>query len=438
MKLIDRWILNRARNNPETRSILSSLATNFDEGFDDFDLDKPHEYVLTDAMLQSAWVNICVTLRAKNIQRPPYRIIKGSRPMENGPVADLFKFPNPQMSAASFWYQTSFWLDSEGEFFWWYGPDYKAGFPKQIFPINPRRVSYEKFSDTWFYDMPTPQGTKRTVLRPETFLHVWEPNPWNDIRGVPPIVCLAIELEQDIAINKQNLATVRNSTIPDGLIKTDQRLTPDQAKEIRDRWEQEHGRNKKNKKIAVLGSGAEFQALNPELLKFDSLRNVNRVAIATKYGIPLKVVNIEDSRTALSGKDSNEQYKALWSQTLIPHIHFLQAEIDAKFFQAFGLNTTKGEFDLSTIPELQEDDADLHKRLREDIKVGLVTINEARELLRMPKVPWGDEPGAVGGGKEPEEEEDEGSEGGGKSEEDKNDVSDPAPKKFMPFTRREA
>lgn len=396
MKLIDRFLVNRVRSNTETRSILSTLAGNFDESFTDIDLNKPSEYTLTDPMLQSAWVNICVTVRARNIQRPTYRIYKNERLVGNGPVFELFQSPNPDMSSASLWYRTSQWFDIEGEFFWWFGPKYKSGFPKEIYVIDPRLITYMRFEDAWYYNMPTQMGTERILLKKESFIHVWEPNPWTPYRGVAPVVAMAMELEQDIAVNKEHLSAVRNSAIPKGIIKTDQKLTQEQAREIRDRWGNEHGGNKKNEKIAVLGSGAEFQSINDDLIKYSNLKDVNKAVIITKYGIPLKVVNAEDSRTALSGKDSGEQYKALWSQTLIPHLHYLESEIDTKFFQFFGLKTMRGQFDLSEIPELQVDEADLHARMREDIKVGLITINEAREMLHRDPVAWGDNPGAVG------------------------------------------
>lgn len=398
MTLLERFIRFQARrvaNSRYGKSILTSLAANIDSGFSDFDLDNPSTYTLTDPALQSVWVNICVWLRAKNIQRTMFRIYKKEREIDNGPIYDLFSNPSLDFStsASAFWFNTSMWLDLEGEFFWWFGEKYSSGIPKELHVINPRSVTYEKFSQTWWYNQTLPNGqTQRIPLSPDEFIHVWEPNPWSPNRGVSPIAALAVELEQDIAVTKEHLHSVRNSAIPDGILKTEQRLTPDQAQELQDRYEREHGRNKKNKRIAVLGSNADFKPLNADLLKFMELKSVNRVAIATKYGIPLKVLNIEDSRTALSGKDSNEQYKALWSQTLIPHLKFLASEVRAKFFSRFGLLNLRGEFDTTDIPELQIDEADLHTRLREDIKVNLITINEAREMLHRDPVPWGDQP----------------------------------------------
>jgi HK97 family phage portal protein len=415
------------------KSILGTLAGNFTESFSDFDLEKPQRMQLTDPMLQSAWVNICVYLRARNIQRAPYRIMKGTRIIDSGPFYTLFNKPNPAMSAARLWFLTEMWFDINGEFFWWFGPDYLAGIPKELYVVNPNYVTHERTTDTWIYREVKNGQTTEFPLMPGTFIHIWEPNPWRSDGGVSPMVALALELEQDLAINKEHLAQVRNSAIPEGLIRTDQTLTPDKAREIRDLWEEEHGKNRKNAKIAVLGSGSHFVPLNQDLIKYSALKDVNKLTIATKYGIPAKVLNISNEKTALSGKDSNEQYKALWSQTLIPQLHFLEDEVAVNFFMMFGQEKIRGEFDISVIPELQEDDADLHKRLREDIQVDLITINEAREVLRRDPVEWGDTPWTELSSKQQPKDD-----AGDEPDKPAEDPDDEDGGKFFPFLRRKA
>jgi HK97 family phage portal protein len=440
MKLSERIMNARAKSimaSPYGRSILTNLAVNFKEGYDDFDLDNPTGYTLSDPALQSAWVNICVWMRARNLQRPTYRIYMNAREKLNGPIYDLFNASLADTSS-NLWFKTNMWWDLEGEFFWWWGPEYGSGLPKEIWVINPRKITYESYSGKWWYTRDIVGGsTERLELKPETFMHIMEPNPWSATRGIPPIACLAMELEQDIAINKEHLITVRNSTIPEGVLKTTQRISPDLATELSEEWERKHGRNKKNRtRIAVLGSGTEFQPLNPELLKFGALKDINKVAIITKYGLPLKALNAQSERTALSGKDSDEEYKGMWSQTFIPHLKFLQREINAKFFARFGLMSTRGEFDLTEIPELQEDEADLHKRLREDIKVDLITINEARkDFLHRDPLEWGDTPYTELNKKsepDPKEDGEDGEDGEGKPDPKKDDKK----VAFFPAIRR--
>jgi len=382
------------------RSILSTLGAKLTEGFTDFDIKDPRATKITDPMLQNKWVNISVSIRARNLSRPALKVYKGYKESTSGPLFSLFQSPNANMSMKAMIWLSSMWWDIEGEFFWWFGG--KAGFPKEIYVLSPRRMEYETYSKKWFF---TNDEGERIPMAPEEFFHCYEPNIWNPIRGVPPMAALAMELEQDWSVNKELIKALNASAIPQGILKTEQRITPAQADDIQLRWDQKYGRSKGDKRIAVLGQGTSFQALNEDLLKYTTISEDNRTAILTKYGIPLKVANATSEKTALSGKDSDEQYRALWSQTLIPVQKFWAGEIKTKFLNRFGLNTYSVDFDNTDIPELQEQEADLHKRLREDIAAGLLTPNEAREIIHYDAVENGD---TLRGGQAPEKPADQG------------------------------
>ena len=327
-------------------------------------------------MLQNNWANIAISIRARNLSRPTLRLYKKDREVTSGPAYDLITTPSPEMSMQRLIWLSSMWWDNEGEFFWWFGEE--KGFPKELICLSPRRMEYESYTKKWFF---TNDDGLRIPMDTSEFVHVYEPNIWNPLRGVPPLAAMAMELEQDWSVNRETLKSLNASAIPQGILKTEQRLTAAQAEELQARWDQKYGRSKGDKRIAVLGQGTSFQALNENLLKYFEVSERNKISILTKYGVPLKVANATTEKTALSGKDSNEQYKALWSQTLIPLGVYWANELRVKLLNRFGLNKMHFEFDYSEIPELQEDEADLHDRLRQDIKYGLLTPNEARELI---------------------------------------------------------
>jgi len=355
------------------------------DSYDDFDIKDPGKTKITDPMLQNKWVNIAVSIRSRNLARPDLKIYNKAKEVISGPIYELLTHPNPTLSTRALIWLSAMWWDIEGEFFWWFGG--KVGFPKEIHVLSPRRMEYDTYQKKWYF---MDDEGDRIPMAEEEFLHIYEPNIWNARRGVPPMVALAMELEQDWSVNRETLKSLNNSAIPQGVLKTDQRLTEAQAKDIQERWEQKYSRSNGDKRIAVIGQGTSFQALNENLLKYFEVSELNKVAILTKYGVPLKVANATTEKTALSGKDSNEQYKALWSETLIPVQKFWEGEIRTKFLYRFGLEKYTVKFDYTDIPELQEDEADLHKRLREDITAGLLTPNEAREIIHYDPRPEGD------------------------------------------------
>jgi len=200
-----------------------------------------------------------------------------------------------------------------------------------------------------------------------------------------------LELEQDYFANKANSTLLKNNAIPQGILKTEQTLRPEEADQLERRWESKYGATRAGRKIAVLGKGTNFEPLSftPEVVKLFELKRWNLYTILAKYGIPPRVANISDKSTALSGKDTAEQHSAFWKYTLIPLLRQFEQIVETQFFIRFGLEE-RGVFDLWDIPELQESEDSQSKRDIAEINAGLKTINDVlKERGKEPK-PWGD------------------------------------------------
>jgi HK97 family phage portal protein len=352
-----------------------------------------------DPYLFNAWVNIAVGILIRNIARADFVITRGGDEVHAGPLYDLFRRPNNTMSRYDLWKETAAWWNLEGEVFWWFGPEYAGGLPKELYVLNPRRLHHEEYGlgDTrrslssggrrWFYEA----ETERIPILADELIHFRDWNPWNPVRGLNPLLSLALELEQDYYANKANSQLLKNNAIPQGILKTDQTLRPEEAEQLERRWESKYGAVKAGRKIAVLGKGTSFEplAFTPEVVKLFELKRWNLYTILAKYGIPPRVANINDKSTSLSGKDTAEQHSAFWKYTLIPILRQFEQILESQFFTRFGLRET-GSFDLWDIPELQDSEDAQSKRDIAEINAGLKTINEVlRERGKEPK-PWGD------------------------------------------------
>jgi HK97 family phage portal protein len=343
-----------------------------------------------DHYLFNAWVNIAVNILARNIARADFVIKQGGDDVNSGPLHDLFKRPNPALSRFDLWKETAAWWHIEGEAFWWFGPDYAGGLPTELFILNPRKLHHEdhrKSGRRWFYH----DGLEMIPVLSDELIHFKDWNPWNPVRGVNPLAALALELEQDYYANKANSQLLKNNAIPQGLLKTEQTLRPEEADLLERRWESKYGAVKTGRKIAVLGKGTSFEPLTftPEVVKLFELKRWNLYTILAKYGIPPRVANISDKSTSLSGKDTAEQHSAFWKYTLIPTLKQFEQILESQFFMRFGLKE-RGVFDLWDIPELQESEDAQSSRDIAEINAGLKTINDVlKERGKEPK-PWGD------------------------------------------------
>jgi HK97 family phage portal protein len=347
----------------------------------------------------NAWVNIAVGILIRNIARARFTLMRGGNEVLSGPLYALFRRPNALLSRFDLWKETAAWWFLEGEAFWWFGPEYAGGIPKELFVLDPRRMRNEidgiqdgaGFSGCrnrrWFYQTDT---DIIPILQDElVFFRDW--NPWNAMRGINPLAGLALELEQDYYANKANSQLLKNNAVPQGILKTDQTIRPEEADALERRWESKYGSVRANRKIAVLGKGTTFEPLSftPEVVKLFELKRWNLYTILAKYGIPPRVANINDKTTALSGKDTGEQHAAFWKYTIIPLLKQFEDILETQFFVRLGLGD-EGIFDLRDIPELQESEDEQSRRDIAEINAGLKTINEVlRERGKEPK-PWGD------------------------------------------------
>jgi HK97 family phage portal protein len=352
-----------------------------------------------DSYLCNAWVHIAVNILIRNIARADFCVKKEGDDVTSGPLHELFRRPNHTLSRYDLWKETAAWWHIEGEAFWWFGPDYAGGLPKEIYILNPRKLQHEGAGieglenelqnkiRRWFYHA----GNERIPILQDELIHFKDWNPWNAVRGVNPLVSLALELEQDYYANKANSQLLKNNAIPQGILKTEQTLRPEEADQLERRWESKYGAVRAGRRIAVLGKGTSFEPLSftPEVVKLFELKRWNLYTILAKYGIPPRVANISDKSTSLSGKDTAEQHSAFWKYTLIPTLRQFEQILESQFFMRFGLQET-GVFDLWDIPELQDSEDAQSKRDIAEINAGLKTINDVlKERGKEPK-PWGD------------------------------------------------
>jgi HK97 family phage portal protein len=365
------------------------------EYFDIVTVDPRHG----DSYLYNAWVHIAVSILIRNIARADFVIKREGNDVKTGPLYDLFRRPNAALSRYDLWKETAAWWHIEGEAFWWFGPDYAGGLPRELYVLNPRKLQHEgevigdvknNFKNNTrrgFYH----SGTELIPIFPDELIHFRDWNPWNPVRGVNPLVSLALELEQDYYANKANSQLLKNNAIPQGVLKTDQTLRPEEADQLERRWEGKYGAVKAGRKIAVLGKGTSFEPLSftPEVVKLFELKRWNLYTILAKYGIPPRVANMNDKSTSLSGKDTAEQHSAFWKYTLIPILRQFEQILESQFFMRFGLKET-GVFDLWDIPELQDSEDAQSKRDIAEINAGLKTINDVLKERGKDTKPWGD------------------------------------------------
>lgn len=344
---------------------------------------------VTDAFKQVAWVNIAVSKIATNFARAPFTLSRNETPIVSGPVFNLFRDVNPYMSRFQLWEATVSWLETRGEAFWLFPPE-SVGFPAQIFIPNPSNMHERLGSDNnismWSFET----DDVKIPFLPDQLIHFKLWNPWNPYRGVNPLIALDVELGQDYLSGISNLNMIRNGSIPEGILSSEQRIDEADAKRIKETWLKNHRGAVNAHTVSVLGQGTTYQRIEgtPAEMEYFTQKKWSRETILAKYGVPAVLASITDSPASLSGDDTKEQLATFWNQTELPLMTLIEEKLETEFFARFHLDMV-GAFDLSQIPELQPDKEKELLAAREDVRAGIRTINEVRERRGQPPVPWG-------------------------------------------------
>ena len=377
------------RKKESQKNLRSFEDINNDTVADDFSVHE--KKTCTDPYLQHAWVSVCIDILTRNVARAEFEIKKDGKVEDSSDLAKLFRYPNRELSRFDLWKQTCAWWSLDGEAFWWFGEDYSCGIPKEFHVLNPRNmqhvVSNGKVSK-WVY---TESGSgKPIIILPDEIIHFKDWNPWNEFRGVSPLVSLGLEVEQDLLAARQNTGLLKEGGVPKGLLKTDQVLTENEAELLARTWDKKYGRGMKNR-VAVLGKGTEYQPLtfSPDVLKLYEMKQWNLYTLLAKYGIPPRVANMQDSKSSLSGTDTDSQHRAFWNFTLIPLLKNFEEVLEVQFFRKFKLSE-QGQFNLGNVPELQESEDAQSNRDIAEINAGLKTINDVLRTRGEKEKPWGD------------------------------------------------
>ena len=205
------------------------------------------------------------------------------------------------------------------------------------------------------------------------------------LRGETPIRAAAAAIAANEAISGHQAVFYDNMSRPSGVLQTDQKLTAEQTRELRDRWE-EMSRGLNSGRVPILSSGLTWRQMG---LSADDAQMVQAFRmsvedIARAFRVPLPLVNILEGATYTN----TEHLMRFW---LASGLGFLLEHIELAFDRLFGL--APGEYlEFDTDRLLRTDFAARMTALGEAVSKGVYAPNEARLKEDLPAVPGGDVP----------------------------------------------
>lgn len=205
-------------------------------------------------------------------------------------------------------------------------------------------------------------------------------------RGLGPIQAAAEDLSGAADLRDYASEWFDTGTVPNGILSSEQHLTAEQAKAMKDRWvESVSGREP-----AVMGHGLDYKPvlLSPKDAQFLESRQFTVTDIARLFGVPahlLHAVVEGGSMTYMSGQAADLSFTR-W--TLIQYIREIEES-----FTALLPRGQSARFNLDAI--LRPATKERHEAHRLALEAGWATINEIRDIEGLPRVDGGDTPAGV-------------------------------------------
>jgi HK97 family phage portal protein len=247
-------------------------------------------------------------------------------------------------------------------------------------PVHPMAVSVECDKDgRKTFTVSLSDGTQR-VFSPATMTHITALST-DGVKGPSPISVARNMLGTSIAGERSAARMFGNGSMVSGIVMPEDDLTADEAKTIKDDLRNRVQGTENAGDIAVINRKLKFTqwSMSAEDAQFIESRAFQVEEIARLFGVPPHLLMQTEKQTSW-GAGVAEQNRGLARYTLTPW----STRIEERLARLLSANR-KCEFDYTAFVKPSPEDE--IRLLIEQIKAGLLTIDEARAIRNMPPLP---------------------------------------------------
>lgn len=309
--------------------------------------------------------------------------------IEQAPVLDLLKHPNPRLGEKDFFAQYIQYLQLSGNtYIRSAGPQNRP--PRELYLLRPDRIEIKNGDcgayacpdefDGLIYEYQCGNAKERIDLR--TFYHgrLW--NPLCDFYGLSPLTPASSSIDQLNESLQWNVSLLKNNACPSGILTSEGNLTDDQVARFKEQLELKYQGPWNSGRPMVLSDGLKFDkmAMTPKDMDWIHGTKLATKNICLTLGIDPSLMGDSDHKTYATFRDAERSF---YTATVIPLLEkirddFLNRWLLPRFNMGEGYYF---EFDIESIEVLSDSRTEIFNRMIDGVKAGILTVNEAREEL---------------------------------------------------------
>jgi HK97 family phage portal protein len=397
-------LIDNIRNifRPQQKSMHSNMVGYFGVGSGDA---KNYKYqdLAKEGYMKNAIVFRCVNEISKGAGAVNFMVKAGDQVLDQHPLIDLLNRPNPQQSYSEFFNSLfGFLLLSGNAYVLKVGSD--VGAPRELHLLRPDRIQikgggkpipqrYEYIVNGRVQDVfDVDQDTGFSDIK---HIKLW--NPLDDYYGCSPLQAAAVEVDQHNLSSKHNINLLNNGARPSGAVifkpKDDQGFTVNLTESQR----QQLLTDLNNRFVGTGNAGRPMllegdfdwkeMGLSPKDMDFINLKHMSATDIALCFGVPSQLVGVPDNQTY---SNVAEARLALYEETIIPHLKLIQSDFNEWLVPMFS-DALDFQYDIDAIPALAERKRKTYENITSAVNAGIMTRNEAREIIGLSPVNGGDD-----------------------------------------------
>ncbi len=309
----------------------------------------------------------CVRMIAEAATRVPLAVREQGNVLNEHPVLQLLKNPNPRQSGAEIFEALYSYLHTAGNAY--LEAAIVEGEVRGLFMLRPDRMRVVSGKDGWpvAYDYTAGDRTIRLSQNSQPLpkiLHMRLFHPLDDHYGLAPLEAARFSLDTHNAAAKWNKALLDNAARPSGALvysAASGNLTKEQFERLKQELEAGFQGAANAGRPMVLEGGLDWKsmALSPRDMDFIEAKNAAAREIALAFGVPPMLLGIPGDNTYANYAEAN---RVFWRQSVLPLVHRVTAMLGRWLEPAFA-----GRFQivpvLDDIEALSEDRASLWQRI---------------------------------------------------------------------------
>ena len=340
------------------------------------------------------WVYACIDAIANEIAGIELKLFQQNGDdideVKNHEILDLLARANSVTTKFDLFYLTQQYLDLAGEAPWFL--EFQNGKPVNIFLLRPDRLTvkpptkegeliggytYQVFKD----------GMKEIFLEPFEVLFLKYPDPVKPFRGKGTLEAAVVTFDIDETAEKFNLKFFNNSATPNSVLSTDKKLSKEVIRKLKHEIENKHEGFENAHKTMVLEGGLKWEsmALSHREMDFIESMKFTRDKILAIFRVPKSVLGLTEDVNRANAEAGDFVFA---KRTIKPKMQKLVEMLNEFLVPFFDDSGTLFLDFTDPVPENEEQKL---KVASEGVTKGVLTINEARELLGYDPVEGGDD-----------------------------------------------